>query len=1619
MLINMSKTKKNINIKKYQKLSIFLIIVISFASILGLTSFLHYNDISRIDKAYASGTRRLVAFGSNSNGLLGSGTDSNVYDLTPVSNLTNITQVSQGFQHTLARKSDGTVWAWGSNGYKQLGQTTASAFSSAVQVPGLDGIVKVYATYNASFAIKNDGTLWQWGNIHTSGQYDVPTQVNGVSNVVDFSASRFSYYAVTGSGGLYTWGNNGLFQLGLGNTDNRSTPILNPNISGVVKIVTDMGENAGQNGQIALKSDGTVWAWGDRAPAFTNCPQQNIHTQIGIAPHCMLPAQITDSSDPSGYLTNIIDIAGTAVYTGKVYALKNNNSMITIEPNQGPRNIYPELNGVTISKINAKDSSVAAITNTGNVYTWGDNSYGQLAQGPEAASSVGSPVLLSQNGVIDVNITANNIVLATNAGNVYGAGDNGNRQVGNNLNSSNALIPQEVDSTNISASSVLQIESGLNFVAVLKNDGTVWTWGKNDSGQLGNGTNMVRSTIPTQVAGLNGVIKISINREGRTVVALKNDGTAWVWGKNSNGALGDGTTQSKNSPIQYGNLNNVIDVTAGDAHIGVVLADNSTRISGLNTLGQLGNGNRNPSTTPIDNGIRNVERIVANFNQTLYFKTDGTVWVSGDHGYPTSTDTPQILDEPNTISSRPIYSAGCGALVCAIKDSNGRYYTVSITGAGGTYDPSHLMEASSSLALADFAFTFYPGILRFTDINNKYNSDGYGQLGQRGDGTNNDYAPSGIALNLESVTVIGGNRFTSYGVGILVNSLVDTQIPFIDFSCPTATAQSTVTCTFSLPADTSLPNDFKLGIGNSTPGGSCAQNSFDYSNNITVTCTGVPAGTNIGDQPIIAQIGVNTPVTTGESTSVNARQFSYEGDIPTFATLTNMTCTPEPVFVNNTITCSGQLPAYIATPNDTLKISISNGLQIDCLFSSQNYSCPNISSGTVSGTFEYKLSTGNRNPTSTNKTNTINGITISNSNISTTNASCDSQQYLIGTTFNCVFMLIGSTSFVEPVGGISAFTTQGQNNSNVSTGSGTDNCNVSGTNLTCTNISTAPSTNSVFSSGPANVRTRIGGDINSDRTSTGIILTMNLNESSIPGLTFSCIPSEINTTTTCTFTLPQNILLPSNTAVQIGQNGIPGQPCVISNQVVTCPEVGTGTQTGYQDIFVKIGTNSAVNTGERVAIIGANGADTDNDGVIDTQELLDTTNPFSADTDEDGLTDGQEKITLTDSKNSDSDSDFSVLKDESNNGISDAEEDLDGDGLSNADEFLLGTNPVSADTDVDGMPDGWEVLYDLNPLDPTDAEQDPDNDGLTNFQEYILGYNPRISNSDSNKTPTRNESTNNTKDGDEDNDGDGITNKDEFAKGTNPNNSDTDEDGVTDYEEIKVGTDPKLNTSKPENLNDIDGDGILNSDEKNGPNGGDGNNDGVLDYIQKNVASIKNAVTGDYVTLESNTTCTIRNLISKKESEYGIFALADFPLGLIEYKLVCNQSTVRLFWYGVSLNVKYDLIKYGPLNPGSSSKTFYQYSSVKEFKTIANKNVLLQVFDLKDNEKGDATGPDGEIWDPVGPSVIVPTSPQTNTQLPRTGGFEYIAIFVSSLIFSIFLIQKKYKKINKERNNFS
>ncbi len=166
---------------------------------------------------------------------------------------------------------------------------------------------------------------------------------------------------------------------------------------------------------------------------------------------------------------------------------------------------------------------------------------------------------------------------------------------------------------------------------VLKQDGLLWAWGDNSSGQLGDGTLVSRRT-PQPVPGLANLVAVSVGYSSH-VLALSGDGRVWAWGQNNFGQLGDGTTTSRPTPVLLPGLTDVVAISAGGNHALALRSDGTLWGWGHNRHGQLDPAlpqNQLAVPTPIT-GMTQVAQIAAGYHFSLALRADGTVWSWGNN----------------------------------------------------------------------------------------------------------------------------------------------------------------------------------------------------------------------------------------------------------------------------------------------------------------------------------------------------------------------------------------------------------------------------------------------------------------------------------------------------------------------------------------------------------------------------------------------------------------------------------------------------------------------------------------------------------------------------------------------------------------------------------------------------------------------------------------------------------------------------------------------------------------------------------------------------------------------------------------------------------------------------
>ena len=424
----------------------------------------------------ASSTTGLFVWGYNGNGELGLGNMTQRSSPVQVGALTTWTKVAGLTQSSMALKSDGTLWAWGHNSTGTLGLGDATPRSSPVQVGALTTWSKLYPHGYTAHVIKTDGTLWGWGQ----GEYGM---------------------------------------VGNGTTANYSSPVQ------IGALTTWASATTGCQGTyktVAVKTDGTLWAWGWRTShtggsgaGGSNTPYSNVVSRLSGGPTSI------DLSSP-------VQI-GTAT------------------------NWATTASGISHS---------LAITTSGALYAWGDHEVGQLGVGTlnnnpaaweaQPDSSQGSYVFCVPPNYSLYETEANNAITGVMAYDSTQTICDASYVLWTYVNA-NTITWGHSSPVQVGALTTWSKVAAGNYHSLsIKTDGTLWAWGWNNYGQLGQGAATVSS--PIQVGALT--TWATISGGGYFSLAVKTDGTLWAWGNNGNGQLGLGDMTQRSSPVQIGSATN-------------------------------------------------------------------------------------------------------------------------------------------------------------------------------------------------------------------------------------------------------------------------------------------------------------------------------------------------------------------------------------------------------------------------------------------------------------------------------------------------------------------------------------------------------------------------------------------------------------------------------------------------------------------------------------------------------------------------------------------------------------------------------------------------------------------------------------------------------------------------------------------------------------------------------------------------------------------------------------------------------------------------------------------------------------------------------------------------------
>ena len=280
--------------------------------------------------------------------------------------------------------------------------------------------------------------------------------------------------------------------------------------------------------------------------------------------------------------------------------------------------------------------SIGKKTN-GTIWSWGANSIGQLGNGTYVDKNIPTQIGADSNWlkIFSSSSSSHSFAIKTN-GTLWGWGSNSYGEVGNGT-SLNVISPVQIGTDN----NWNTVAVGEWFTLGLKNNGTLWAWGSNLYGQFGNGTNF-DSGIPIQIGSDTNWSSISCG--GGHSLAIKTNGTLWAWGWNLSGQLGDGTNFNKDIPTQIGIDTNWALCSGGSGHSIAKKTNGALYSFGYNADGELGDGTIIDKNIPTNIFGSNITQLIsAGRTHSAAIDQNGNLYTWGWNGYGELGDSTTIL----------------------------------------------------------------------------------------------------------------------------------------------------------------------------------------------------------------------------------------------------------------------------------------------------------------------------------------------------------------------------------------------------------------------------------------------------------------------------------------------------------------------------------------------------------------------------------------------------------------------------------------------------------------------------------------------------------------------------------------------------------------------------------------------------------------------------------------------------------------------------------------------------------------------------------------------------------------------------------------------------------------
>ena len=384
-----------------------------------------------------------------------------------------------------------------------------------------------------------DSITWNGGSAPTLLGANSRATAGQVFNLVTYNGGTnwYGYEEVDADPqtfGLFAWGANGKGQLAQNSATYYSSPVQVPGTTW-----STLAGGLSFNSSGAIKSDGTLWMWGD-----------NGHGNLGLNDTIKRssPTQIPSTTWSNVSAGGDNETSTIAIKTdGTMWAWGGNDQGNLGHNNRTDRSSPTQIPGTTWKDVSNGADWVVATKTDGTAWSWGKNSHGYLGLNNTTEKSSPTQIPGTTWAYAAAGRPGNNVAVKTD-GTLWAWGHNGNGALGQN-NTTNYASPKQIPGTSWDSSHPNKVNAGFYRAFAIKTDGTLWGWGANSNGELGN-NNRTQYSSPVQIPGTNWE---SIDNMYSVTLATKTDGTLWSWGYNYGGVLGLNTSNpgaNHSSPVQ-------------------------------------------------------------------------------------------------------------------------------------------------------------------------------------------------------------------------------------------------------------------------------------------------------------------------------------------------------------------------------------------------------------------------------------------------------------------------------------------------------------------------------------------------------------------------------------------------------------------------------------------------------------------------------------------------------------------------------------------------------------------------------------------------------------------------------------------------------------------------------------------------------------------------------------------------------------------------------------------------------------------------------------------------------------------------------------------------------------